>query len=123
MRPRSTIVTIALTAGLALSLPGTASAADVDCAAFPSRAAAQAALEADRTDPDDLDTDEDGKACETYDYSARGSTTQVVTVPAGAVAAGDGSAADDGPGLLPVVLGGLAVAAAGGAVLARRGTA
>ncbi|HEX2181422.1 MAG TPA: thermonuclease family protein [Rubrobacteraceae bacterium] len=43
---------------------------DRDCADFPSRAAAQAALDRDPSDPNGLDDDGDGQACETSDYGS-----------------------------------------------------
>ena len=120
MRLRATalLTTSLTTAGLVLALAGTASAADLDCDDYPNQAAAQAALDADPSDPNDLDADDDGQACESYAYASNG--TQVTTRPQGAVAAGDGSSAE-GPGALPYAVGGLAlVGAAGAAVAARR---
>lgn len=124
MRLRSTVATVVLTTALTLPLGGTALAADLDCGDFPSQAAAQAALVADPSDPHRLDRDDDGVACEYHVYAptAGTGTRQVTAVPAGGVAAGDGSAAG-ASGVLPVVLGGLAVAAAGGSVVAARRTA
>jgi endonuclease YncB( thermonuclease family) len=46
------------------ALPSPASAADRDCADFPNQAAAQAWLQASPGDPDRLDGDSDGIACE-----------------------------------------------------------
>jgi hypothetical protein len=46
-------------------------AADLDCGDFTSQAAAQAHYDADTTDPDGLDADDDGVACENYDYSSQ----------------------------------------------------
>jgi micrococcal nuclease len=45
---------------------------DRDCADFPSQPAAQAELDRDPTDPNGLDDDGDGQACETFDYGAVG---------------------------------------------------
>ncbi len=42
---------------------------DRDCPDFSSQAAAQAQLERDPTDPHRLDADEDGQACEDFDYA------------------------------------------------------
>ncbi len=42
--------------------------ADLDCADFSSQAEAQAEFDADPTDPNGLDADSDGEACETFDY-------------------------------------------------------
>jgi micrococcal nuclease len=43
-----------------------------DCADFPSQPAAQAELDRDPTDPNGLDDDGDGQACETFDYGTDG---------------------------------------------------
>jgi hypothetical protein len=43
---------------------------DLDCAEFPSQSAAQAELRRDPSDPNSLDADNDGIACETFDYPA-----------------------------------------------------
>ncbi len=43
---------------------------DQNCADFTSQAEAQAHLEADPSDPDNLDADNDGVACEDYPYAA-----------------------------------------------------
>lgn len=40
----------------------------LDCDDYGSQAEAQAALDADPTDPNVLDEDDDGEACETFDY-------------------------------------------------------
>ena len=75
-------------------------------------------------DPERLDANNNGIACEDYAYAAvavpgAGSGSQVGTTPTGAVAAGDGSSADEGSAL-PYVLGGVALTAAGGAAFAAR---
>src|SRR5919202_5443631 len=41
-----------------------------DCASFGSQASAQAELERDPSDPNNLDPDGNGRACDSYDYSA-----------------------------------------------------
>jgi hypothetical protein len=43
-------------------------AADLDCGDFTSQAAAQAHYDSDTSDPDGLDADDDGTACENFDY-------------------------------------------------------
>lgn len=43
---------------------------DQDCADFASQARAQEHLDSEPSDPDNLDTDHDGKACELFDFSA-----------------------------------------------------
>ena len=130
MRLRTTAAAgVLITAALSLGFTGTAQAADRDCPDFATQAEAQAAFDAVPGDPERLDADNDGQACEDQAYagvstSAPAATTtttsgQVSTRPAGAVAAGDGSAADSGSAL-PYVVGGLAFAGAGGAALAAR---
>jgi len=43
-----------------------------DCASFGSQESAQATYDADPTDPNNLDPDEDGMACDDYDYGVEG---------------------------------------------------
>ncbi|WP_100498222.1 excalibur calcium-binding domain-containing protein [Geodermatophilus chilensis] len=128
MRRTTAAAGVLVTAVLSLGVTGTASAAtDRDCPDFASQAAAQAAFDAVPGDPERLDADDDGIACEDQQYAPASSTSgqtgtgssQVSTRPAGAVAAGDGSASEDGS-TLPYVLGGAALAAAGGAAVAAR---
>ncbi|TFV62243.1 excalibur calcium-binding domain-containing protein [Geodermatophilus sp. DF01-2] len=128
MRRTTATAGVLVTAVLTLGLTGTANAAtDRDCPDFASQAEAQAAFDAVPGDPERLDADDDGIACEEQQYaptaSASGQTgtggPQVSTRPSGAVAAGDGSAGEDGSAL-PYVLGGAALAAAGGAAVAAR---
>lgn len=45
---------------------------DRDCPDFSSQAEAQAVFDADPSDPERLDADEDGQACETFDYGTGG---------------------------------------------------
>jgi uncharacterized repeat protein (TIGR01451 family) len=45
---------------------------DLDCADFNSQQAAQDELEEDRSDPNNLDADNDGRACEDFDYGGDG---------------------------------------------------
>ena len=69
--------------------PATPAFADKDCADFATKAEAQAALDADRSDPHRLDADNDGLACESQ--FGRGSSAQQVRVhPVGGVATGGG---------------------------------
>lgn len=49
---------------LAVILTPSSAWADVDCSDFSSRSAAQSHLDANPSDPDHLDADHDGKACE-----------------------------------------------------------
>ncbi len=128
MRRRTTAAAgVLFTAALSFGFSGTAQAADRDCPDFPSQAAAQAAYDAVPGDPERLDGDDDGIACEDHAYAPASSTTgsttgggQVSTRPAGAVAAGDGSSSSDEASALPYVLGGVALTAAGGAAIAAR---
>jgi hypothetical protein len=129
MRVRSTVGAAVLIVGLSVPLTGTALAAtDVyNCDDFPTQAQAQAQYDKDPTDPNQLDADDDGQACENFVYlgaSTGTSSGQISTRPVGAVGAGDGSSVargtEDGASALPYVLGGLAFAAAGGAAVAAR---
>jgi hypothetical protein len=64
---------------------GTPATGDRDCADFATQALAQAALNADPTDPERLDADDDGIACEEH-FGTEGQ--QVSVVPVGGVATG-----------------------------------
>jgi hypothetical protein len=57
--------------------PAAAQSNQYDCASFGSQQSAQAELERDPSDPNDLDSDDNGRACDDYDYSA--STTNTTT--------------------------------------------
>ena len=57
--------------------------ADLDCANFSSQAEAQAEYDSDPTDPNGLDADDDGEACEEYDYGANPADEQYGATPAG----------------------------------------
>jgi hypothetical protein len=118
MRRTTAAAGVLAATGLSLTVAATAHAApERDCADFASQAEAQAALEASPGDPERLDADNDGAACEEFDYS--GSPSQIPTQPSGGVGAGDGSAAAGGNDFR-LVVGGTAVAAAGGAALMAR---
>jgi len=131
MRLRSTAAVVVLTAAVTLPLTGTALAADTDCADYPNQAAAQVVLTADPSDPNRLDGNDNGVACEDFGYSASAAGSpstggQVAARPAGAVAAGDGSGSaapaveEAAQNPAPYVLGGLAFTAAAGASFAAR---
>ena len=132
MRCRTTAAAgVLFTAALSLGVSGTAHAANTyNCPDFVSQADAQAVYNADPSDPNQLDRDNDAQACEDHDYVANpgtvtsamalGTTSQVTSRPAGAVAAGDGSSSGDEASALPYVLGGVALTAAGGAAIAAR---
>src|SRR5215212_5742183 len=55
-----------------------AQSSQYDCASFGSQQSAQAELERDPSDPNALDSDGNGRACDDYDYSA---TTTNATTP------------------------------------------
>lgn len=128
MRIRTLAASAVLAAALGLPLAGVAFAQEnKNCPDFATQAEAQAALEPG--DPDNLDRDGDGQACEDSEYasvSAAGgddstsdssSEEQVADKPVGGVEAGDGPASGTDP--LPLVAG--AVIAGGvGAVAVRR---
>jgi hypothetical protein len=75
---RIAIVALVLVAGFTLRLsweqltdpviPALAQEDQYDCASFGSQESAQAELVRDRSDPNNLDPDNDGQACEDYDY-------------------------------------------------------
>ena len=130
MRPRTTAAAgVLFTAALSFGFSGTANAADVNCSDFATQEQAQAAYNTTApADPNNLDRDGDGIACETLASGGSGQAedgttiggAQVSTQPVGAVAAGDGSASSDEGSALPYVLGGAALTAAGGAAIAAR---
>ena len=108
-----------------------ASAQDVlNCADFPSQAAAQAALEADPSDPNNLDADNDGIACEDYAYTSPTPTPSATVAPTAVPSSSPGASARpvlpptgaaDGMTGLALGLGALLVAAGVGAhVVVRR---
>lgn len=119
MRLRSLSAAALLATVAALPLAGTAFAQDRNCKDFASQADAQAALTPG--DPENLDANDNGVACEDHDYgvastatAASDDSTQVTATPVGGVEAGGGPA-----DVLPLALG--AVAAGGiGAVAVRR---
>ena len=82
---RRIALVLALTAAaLWLIAPAaSAQADDQNCADFASQADAQAHLDADTTDPDNLDGDNDGQACEAYPYSSPVPTSPPVTTGGG----------------------------------------
>src|SRR5918993_1478516 len=62
------------------SKPAVAQADLYDCASFGSQESAQAELDRDPSDPNNLDSDGNGRACDDYDYSAS-TTTQSSPLP------------------------------------------
>jgi len=53
-----------------LATPVMAQSNDLDCADFDSQAEAQQELDSDPNDPNNLDADDDGEPCETFDYDS-----------------------------------------------------
>ncbi|MFP5020258.1 excalibur calcium-binding domain-containing protein [Pseudonocardia phyllosphaerae] len=134
MRLRTLPAAALLAAVAVVPLTGVAHAADRDCRDFSSQAEAQAALRPG--DPERLDADDDGIACENTEYGSTGSATtseptseptaepgapsegttsraQVGATPTGGVEAGGGPA-----DMWPIALG--AIAAGGVASVATR---
>ena len=118
MRLRTLPAAALLAVAATVPLAGAAFAQDRDCADFATQEEAQAALLPG--DPERLDADGDGVACENHAYpgaAPTGSdddTTQVSATPVGGVEAGGGPAE-----MLPVALGELAAGGVG-AFAARR---
>jgi len=109
MALRMFIVALVLVSGFTLrmtweeltgpAIPALAQADQYDCASFGSQESAQAELERNPDDPSNLDPDNDGQACEDYDYGVGGGTTATSspTATASPTAAQDqyGTAAQD----------------------------
>jgi hypothetical protein len=141
MRLRNMAVAAVLAAAATLPLAGIANAQpDRDCPDFASQAEAQAALDSRPGDPERLDADNDGIACESHfgeptttaapttsavpTTSAAAPTTggQVSVLPQGGVDTGDGSTVAEpvtGPAL--IALAGLVAVATTAAATSRRG--
>jgi hypothetical protein len=129
MRVRTTVVSTVVAAALCFPMAGVAAAQDLDCADFATQEEAQAVYNANRTDPFDLDRDNDNRACERlpsglYEDSTGATPTRGVETGAGGTAdlvtAAEDTADDTSGPLLPLGIVGGAVLAAGGLVLARR---
>ena len=130
MRVRNAVAVTILTAGMSYPLAGVALAQDLDCSDFSTQAQAQAVYNQDPSDPNGLDADNDGLACEALPGAAPGSAETAANTggqdtgaaPSGGVEAGAGGTAkgDDSDLLLPVGLAGGALLVAGGVVLIRR---
>src|SRR5215218_7557080 len=58
-----------------------AQADQYDCASFGSQASAQVQLDRDPSDPNDLDADGNGQACDDYDYGTGGSVAASSVAP------------------------------------------
>src|SRR5215211_2545544 len=63
--------------------PAAAQSSQRDCSSFDSQQSAQAALERDPSDPNGLDADGNGSACDDYDYTTT-SNTQSSPLPSSA---------------------------------------
>ena len=133
MRLRTTAAAFVLATAATLPLSGTAFAnADRDCRDFSSQKEAQAAYDSRPGDPERLDADNDGIACESYfgepagnedksddesDDKAEDKTEdktedkdQVRTKPRGGVETGDGTSEESDLGTILVVLAGISAA-------------
>jgi hypothetical protein len=125
MRIRSLAVAAVIAAATTLPMAGVAFAQDRNCSDFEFQEDAQAALRSG--DPDNLDDDDDGEACETLprrgSSSGRGASNddsndnsndnsndegQVRTKPKGSVDTGDGSSAPDTTAPAVLALAGIA---------------
>jgi hypothetical protein len=70
---RGVLLVVALVSISALGSPAWAQDDDLNCEDFPSQAAAQREYEKNpQNDPNNLDADNDGQACEDFDYSGSG---------------------------------------------------
>lgn len=117
--------TAALCAGLITvpwASPGWAQEGDLDCADFATQEEAQAVFDEDPSDPNGLDADSDGIACETLPSGGDGEDdgeAGMEEVPQGGVEAGGGSTAGvESTGLLGAA--GVALFGAAGAYVYRR---
>ncbi|WP_229378524.1 excalibur calcium-binding domain-containing protein [Streptomyces sp. VRA16 Mangrove soil] len=135
MRMGSVLLASAVAGAALVPVAGTAYAADKDCADFASQAQAQAWYDSHPGDPDRLDRDGDGQACEDYTgYSSASTPTPTPTstpsssigtstMPQGGVRTGSGGLAEGkSASALPVGFGAAALLAGGGAVALRRRT-
>ena len=92
MALRLLIVALVLASGFTLRVaweelanpttPAFAQEDQYDCASFGSQESAQAELERNPDDPSNLDPDNDGQACEDYDYGVDSVTTTTTTTSA-----------------------------------------
>jgi hypothetical protein len=106
----------------ALTMPAAfaSGSADLDCSDFGTQAAAQAELDADPSDPNRLDQDNDGVACESLPAGGSAEAGDgAAPMPAGGVDAGAGGTDGfEAEGLF--TLGGVALVGAAGLVVYRR---
>ena len=61
--------------------PAAAQTDQFDCASFGSQQSAQAELERDPSDPNNLDPDGNGRACDSYDYSSSATNSPLPSSP------------------------------------------
>ena len=108
---RRTIVLLAAAVVRALWATPASAQDDQNCADFPSQAAAQAHLRQDPSDPDRLDADNDGVACENYQGYPEGSARDETPVGAATGGGDTGGLPFTGPNdtLLPAGTGLLAL--------------
>jgi hypothetical protein len=133
MKIRTLAASLALGTAAMLPLAGVASAQprDRDCSDFATQAEAQEALDSTSGDPERLDEDDDGTACETLPAGSSGGDSdsdsaedddndngQVADVPRGGVDTGDGTATGDVTD--PAVIALSAIAALGVGIAAAR---
>lgn len=106
---------LAVAASVIVATPAVGvSSADLDCADFTSQSQAQAVYDADPSDPNGLDRDGDGIACD----SAGGSAVSPSAPQRGVETGAGGTAGLESKDLF--AYGGLALAGAGGLMLYRR---
>jgi hypothetical protein len=106
---------LALAASVMTMAPAVAAqGGDLNCSDFPSQSAAQAEYDSDPSDPNGLDRDDDGIACE-----GAGGGGLDASAPQGGVGTGAGGTAGLESEAL-FVCGGLALAGAAGVMLYRR---
>ncbi len=105
MALRLLIVALVLASGFTLRVaweelanpttPAFAQEDQYDCASFGSQESAQAELERDLSDPNNLDPDADGQACDDYDYGGGGGDDSTAAATAAATASASASSAAD----------------------------
>jgi hypothetical protein len=134
MRFRTTVAAVVLAGAATLPLSGVALAEqpDRDCPDFSSQKEAQAAFDSRTGDPERLDKDKDGIACESYFGEPEGDDDksndksdegQVRTKPRGGVETGDGTTEGSGGiGTVLLILSGVGAGSAA-VVTSRRRTA
>ena len=75
--------------------PALAQEDQYDCASFGSQESAQAELERDLSDPNNLDPDANGQACDDYNYGGGGDDDSTAAATAAATASASASSATD----------------------------